>query len=166
MTSLKGTVNMCICLQGGDMPAAVEEQAGGSRVSGAGLRGCHGGCHRPAQLPGHCRAAADRHARGKHEARVPCPLEKFASSFSCFRAHSRDDVPLLQMCLYMLAGKAMCDCNLCSVMAMSESECAERRDSMLSPMIVMLLRLLTSAEIQRRTDFFAPFVMVRPSPEL
>ena len=36
-----------------------------------------------------------------------------------------------------------------------------RRDSMLSPMIVMLLRLLTSAEIQRRTDFFAPFVMVR-----
>ena len=36
------------------------------------------------------------------------------------------------------------------------------RDSMLSPMIVMLLRLLTSAEIQRRTDFFAPFVMVRP----
>ena len=30
------------------------------------------------------------------------------------------------------------------------------RDSMLSPMIVMLLRLLTSAEIQRRTDFFAP----------
>ena len=31
---------------------------------------------------------------------------------------------------------------------------------MLSPMIVMLLRLLTSAEIQRRTDFFAPFVMV------
>lgn len=36
-----------------------------------------------------------------------------------------------------------------------------RRDSMLSPMIVMLLRLLTSAEIQRRTDFFSPFVLVR-----
>lgn len=38
------------------------------------------------------------------------------------------------------------------------------RDSMLSPMIVMLLRLLTSAEIQRRTDFFAPFVMVCYAP--
>ena len=40
---------------------------------------------------------------------------------------------------------------------------AQCRDSMLSPMIVMLLRLLTSAEIQRRTDFFAPFVMVTHS---
>ena len=38
------------------------------------------------------------------------------------------------------------------------------RDASLSPMIVMLLRLLTSAEIQRRTDFFAPFVMVCYAP--
>lgn len=38
---------------------------------------------------------------------------------------------------------------------------ANMRDAMLSPMIVMLLRLLTSAEIQRRHDFFAPFIMVR-----
>lgn len=34
-------------------------------------------------------------------------------------------------------------------------------DAMLSPMIIMLLRMLTSAEIQRRSDFFAPFIMVR-----
>ncbi|BDA42024.1 Ubiquitin thioesterase OTUB1 [Coccomyxa sp. Obi] len=33
------------------------------------------------------------------------------------------------------------------------------RDAMLSPMIIMLLRMLTSAEIQRRSDFFAPFIM-------
>ena len=44
--------------------------------------------------------------------------------------------------------------------ALSNSYVWRCRDSMLSPMIVMLLRLLTSAEIQRRTDFFAPFVMV------
>jgi hypothetical protein len=34
-------------------------------------------------------------------------------------------------------------------------------EPMLSPMIIMLLRMLTSAEIQRRSDFFAPFIMVR-----
>jgi ubiquitin thioesterase protein OTUB1 len=38
---------------------------------------------------------------------------------------------------------------------------ANMRDPMLSPMIVMLLRMLTSAEIQRRSDFFGPFIMVR-----
>ncbi|KAK9909324.1 hypothetical protein WJX75_000535 [Coccomyxa subellipsoidea] len=32
-------------------------------------------------------------------------------------------------------------------------------EPMLSPMIIMLLRMLTSAEIQRRSDFFAPFIM-------
>ena len=48
----------------------------------------------------------------------------------------------------------------CAFNALSNSSVWRCRDSMLSPMIVMLLRLLTSAEIQRRTDFFAPFVMV------
>ena len=38
---------------------------------------------------------------------------------------------------------------------------ANMRDSCLSPMIVMLLRMLTSAAIQRRSDFFAPFIMAR-----
>ncbi len=38
---------------------------------------------------------------------------------------------------------------------------ANMRDAMLSPMIIMLLRMLASAEIQRRSDFFAPFIMVR-----
>lgn len=38
---------------------------------------------------------------------------------------------------------------------------ANMRDAMLSPMIVMLLRMLASAEIQRRGDFFGPFIMVR-----
>ncbi|KAK9824088.1 hypothetical protein WJX72_007637 [[Myrmecia] bisecta] len=33
------------------------------------------------------------------------------------------------------------------------------RDGMLSNMVVMLLRMLTSCEIQRREDFFAPFIM-------
>lgn len=35
------------------------------------------------------------------------------------------------------------------------------RDAMLSNMIVMFLRMVTSAELQRRQDFFAPFIMVR-----
>jgi len=35
------------------------------------------------------------------------------------------------------------------------------RDASLSPMIVMLLRMLASAEIQRRGDFFYPFILVR-----
>lgn len=38
---------------------------------------------------------------------------------------------------------------------------ANMRDAMLSPMIIMLLRMLASADIQRRSDFFAPFIMVR-----
>ena len=38
---------------------------------------------------------------------------------------------------------------------------ANMRDGSLSPMIVMLLRMLTSAAIQSRSDFFAPFIMVR-----
>ena len=38
---------------------------------------------------------------------------------------------------------------------------ANMRDGCLSPMIVMLLRMLTSAAIQRRSDFFAPFILVR-----
>ena len=38
---------------------------------------------------------------------------------------------------------------------------ANMRDGSLSPMIVMLLRMLTSAAIQCRSDFFAPFIMVR-----
>ena len=33
---------------------------------------------------------------------------------------------------------------------------------MVSNMIVMFLRLVTSAELQLRADFFAPFIMVRP----
>lgn len=39
---------------------------------------------------------------------------------------------------------------------------ANMRDEMVSNMIVMFLRLVTSAELQRRADFFAPFIMVRP----
>ncbi len=39
---------------------------------------------------------------------------------------------------------------------------ANMRDGCLSPMIVMLLRMLTSAAVQRRSDFFAPFILVRP----
>jgi hypothetical protein len=35
------------------------------------------------------------------------------------------------------------------------------RDDVLSNMCVMLLRMITSAEIQRRQDHFAPFIMVR-----
>ena len=35
------------------------------------------------------------------------------------------------------------------------------RDASLSPMIVMMLRMLDSAEIQRRADFFFPFILVR-----
>ena len=34
------------------------------------------------------------------------------------------------------------------------------REAMISNMIVMLLRMLTSCEIQRREDFFAPFILV------
>ena len=34
------------------------------------------------------------------------------------------------------------------------------RDAGVSPMVVMYLRLLTSAELGRRQDFFAPFIMV------
>jgi hypothetical protein len=30
--------------------------------------------------------------------------------------------------------------------------------------VVMFLRLVTSAEVQRRQDFFGPFIMVRPPP--
>merc|ERR1712205_215760 len=33
------------------------------------------------------------------------------------------------------------------------------RDDMVSNMIVMFLRLVTSAEVQRREDHFAPFIM-------
>ena len=55
-----------------------------------------------------------------------------------------------------------CRCYIGSRWSVLIQHACGRRDSMLSPMIVMLLRLLTSAEIQRRTDFFAPFVMVRP----
>ena len=40
---------------------------------------------------------------------------------------------------------------------------ANMRDEMVSNMIVMFLRLVTSAELQRRADFFAPFIMVRPT---
>lgn len=39
------------------------------------------------------------------------------------------------------------------------------RDSSISPMVVMFLRLLTSAEIGRRQDFFAPFILVRSPPK-
>ena len=38
------------------------------------------------------------------------------------------------------------------------------RDATLSNRIVMLLRFVTSAELQRREDFFAPFIMVRRVP--
>lgn len=34
------------------------------------------------------------------------------------------------------------------------------RDDVVSNMTVMLLRMITSAEIQQRKDFFAPFIMV------
>ena len=34
------------------------------------------------------------------------------------------------------------------------------RDGMISNMVIMFLRMLTSCEIQRRQDFFAPFVLV------
>ncbi len=34
------------------------------------------------------------------------------------------------------------------------------RDDVLSNMVVMLLRMVTSAEIQRRQEHFAPFIMV------
>ncbi len=34
------------------------------------------------------------------------------------------------------------------------------RDDTVSNYIVMLLRLITSAEIQKRSDFFEPFIMV------
>ena len=34
------------------------------------------------------------------------------------------------------------------------------RDDCVSNMIVMFLRLVTSAELQRRQEFFAPFIMV------
>lgn len=34
------------------------------------------------------------------------------------------------------------------------------RDGMISNMVIMFLRMLTSCEIQRRQDFFAPFIMV------
>ena len=37
---------------------------------------------------------------------------------------------------------------------------ANMRDAALSPMVVMFARMLASAEIQRRTDFFAPFILV------
>lgn len=37
---------------------------------------------------------------------------------------------------------------------------ANMRDSGVSPMVVMFLRLLTSAEIARQQDFFAPFILV------
>jgi hypothetical protein len=37
------------------------------------------------------------------------------------------------------------------------------RDDTVSNMVVMLLRMMTSAEIQRRLEFFAPFVLVRGS---
>ena len=35
------------------------------------------------------------------------------------------------------------------------------RDGMLSNMVIMYMRMLTSCEVQRRQDFFAPFIMVR-----
>ena len=35
------------------------------------------------------------------------------------------------------------------------------RSGDISNMVVMFLRILTSAEIQRRQDFFAPFILVR-----
>ena len=38
------------------------------------------------------------------------------------------------------------------------------RDATLSNRIVMFLRFVTSAELQRREDFFAPFIMVRGMP--
>ena len=34
------------------------------------------------------------------------------------------------------------------------------RDGMLSNMVIMYMRMLTSCEVQRRQDFFAPFIMV------
>ncbi|MCJ1428372.1 hypothetical protein MMC29_006281 [Sticta canariensis] len=39
---------------------------------------------------------------------------------------------------------------------------ANMRDPGVSPMVVMYLRLLTSAEIARRHEFFAPFILVGP----
>jgi hypothetical protein len=38
------------------------------------------------------------------------------------------------------------------------------RDDMASNLVVMLLRLVTSAEVQRREDFFLPFILVRTGP--
>ena len=35
------------------------------------------------------------------------------------------------------------------------------RDGMLSNMVIMYMRMLTSCEVQRRQDFFAPFILVR-----
>ncbi len=43
---------------------------------------------------------------------------------------------------------------------------ANLRDDMVSNMIVMFLRLVTSAELQRREDFFAPFIMVGGRPAI
>ena len=40
---------------------------------------------------------------------------------------------------------------------------ANMRDAGVSPMVVMYLRLLTSVEIARRHEFFAPFIMVSRS---
>lgn len=37
------------------------------------------------------------------------------------------------------------------------------RDGMLSNMVIMYMRMLTSCEVQQRQDFFAPFIMVGPS---
>lgn len=37
----------------------------------------------------------------------------------------------------------------------------QMRDQTISNYLVMLLRLITSCEIRRRTDFFEPFILVR-----
>jgi hypothetical protein len=43
---------------------------------------------------------------------------------------------------------------------------ANFRDDTVSNMVVMLLRFITSAEIQARQDHFAPFVMVRAAGDM
>ncbi len=40
------------------------------------------------------------------------------------------------------------------------------RDGMISNMVIMFLRMLTSCEIQRRQDFFAPFILVSSTAQL
>ncbi len=69
--SLLAEVAMAVLwlVQGGDMHTAVEGEADSSGIPGAGLRGCDGDCHRPAQLIRNHRAAKCAPAGGQHARR-------------------------------------------------------------------------------------------------